>query len=151
MLVFRPRRLRVLAWVMSLALCGLVVLGWTALPAHLRELFTVSQLLTLLGVLVVLELVIVSIAASYVRVDDHGLRLRNGLRSHVVSWDRVHKIMLRPGDPWALLLLRPADGTPFEVDLDAEKRQLMGIQANDGDASQRAVETLRSRLRLARS
>lgn len=149
-LVFRPRRLRALAVVMSVALCGLVVLGWLALPVHLREQFTLSQRLTLLALLGVLELVIVAIAASYVRADAVGLQFRNGLRTYAVGWDRVHKIMLRPGDPWGLLLLIPPDGGAFEVDLDAEKRQLMGIQGNDGDAAREAIEALRRRHRRAR-
>jgi hypothetical protein len=148
-LVFRPRRLRVLAVVMSVALCTVVVVGWFALPLSLRSTFTLSQRLTLLALLAVLELVMISIAASYVRADGDGLRMRNGLRSHVVPWSRVHKIMLRPGDPWAIVLLLPAGGGAFQVDLDAEKRQLMGIQANDGESSVRAVEALRQRHRRA--
>jgi hypothetical protein len=148
-LVFRPRRLRVLAVVMSVALCGLVAVGWLALPLSLRQTFTFSQRLTLLALLGVLELVTISIAASYVRADREGLRFRNGLRRHRVPWSRVHKIVLRPGDPWAIVLLLPDDGSAFQMDLDAEKRQLMGIQANDGDASRRAVDALRQRRRRA--
>jgi hypothetical protein len=149
-LVLRPRRLRILAVIMSLTLTGVVVLGWFALPQSLREAFTPSQLLTLLALLLVLLFIMVAIAASYVRADATGLRFRNGVRTHVVPWSRVHKIMLRPGDPWAIVLLLPDDGRPFEVDLDAEKRQLMGVQANDGDSSRRAVAELRLRHRLAR-
>jgi hypothetical protein len=149
-LVLRPRRLRILAVIMSLTLTGVVVLGWLALPQSLREAFTPSQLLTLLALLLVLLFIMVAIAASYVRADATGLRFRNGVRTHVVPWSRVHKIMLRPGDPWAIVLLLPDDGRPFEVDLDAEKRQLMGVQANDGDSSRRAVAELRLRHRLAR-
>ncbi len=148
-LVFRPRRLRVLAVVMTVILCGSVVVGWHALPLSLRDSFTLSQRLTLLALLAVLELVTISIAASYVRADRNGLRFRNGLRSHQVAWSRVHKIMLRPGDPWAIVLLLPEDGGAFEVDLDAEKRQLMGIQGNDGDAARRAVDALRRSHRRA--
>jgi hypothetical protein len=141
--VFRPRRLRVLAVVMTVLLIGAVVIGWFALPLTLRVTFTLSQRLTLLALLAFLELVLISIAASYVRADADGLRFRNGLRSHAVPWPRVHKFMLRPGDPWAVVLLLPDDGSPFEIDLDAEKRQLMGIQANDGESARLAVEELR--------
>lgn len=141
-LLFRPRRLRVLAAVGSVTLVGAVVLGWLALPLHLREAFTLSQRLTLLALLAVLLTVMAAIASSYIRADAEGLRLRNGLRRYSVPWDQVHKIVLRPGDPWALMLLKPSDGSRFEVDLDAEKRQLMGIQANDGEASRRAVRAL---------
>ena len=143
MLVFRPRRLRVLSVGASVTLTGVVILGWFALPLHLRESFTLSQRLTLLALLFVLVFIMAAIASSSVRADVDGLRLRNGLRRYEVPWSRVHKVMLRPGDPWALLLLKPSDGRPFEVDLDADKRQLMGIQANDGEASRQAVRQLR--------
>lgn len=147
---YRPRRLRILALVMSLALCVLVFAGWFALPLSLRLTFTISQRLTLLALLAFLVLVMVALASSYVRADETGLTLRNGLRRHVVSWDQVHKILLRPGDPWAVVLLKPLDGSDFEIDLDAQKRQLMGIQAGDGEAALRAVESLRRRHRQAR-
>ena len=87
------------------------------------------------------------LASSYVRADSTGLRYRNGLRVHAVPWARVHKIILRQGDPWALLLMTPADGQPFEADLDAERRQLMGIQRVDGKLATAAVNELRLRHR----
>jgi hypothetical protein len=85
---FYPRRLRVLAVVMSVALCGAVFFGWFALPTSLRATFTLSQRLTLLGLLAVLELVVVAIAASYVRADGAGVRFRNGLRSHSAACEQ---------------------------------------------------------------
>jgi hypothetical protein len=45
------------------------------------------------------------------------------------------------------VLLRPTDGRPFEVDLDADKQMLMGIIATEGAAARRAVEELRQRHR----
>jgi hypothetical protein len=142
-----PRRLRILVIIAVVALCTLTFVGWFALPRNIRQLFTVSQLLTLLGVLALLVGVIVGVAASSVRADESGLQIRNGLHSYQVPWGRVHKIIFRSGDPWAQLLLIPADGSEFKVDLDAEKRLLMGIQAVDGDRAQQAVEELRRRHR----
>ena len=141
----RPHRLRILVVIAVAALLILSAVFWIAMPSEIRALFTLSQRLTLLAVLGALVLIIVAAAASYVRADADGLRFRNGLRTHQVPWARVHKILLRRGDPWAQLLLTPADGGAFEVDLDAEKRQLMGIQAGDGVRAQQAVEELRSR------
>lgn len=141
--VVRPRRLRIIVLIATVALCSLTALGWFALPPNVRELFTVSQVLTLLGVLALLVGVVVGVAASFVRADETGLQIRNGLRRHQVPWGRVHKIIFRTGDPWAQLLLTPDDGTEFEVDLDAEKRQLMGIQTVDGIRAHQAVEELR--------
>ena len=131
----------------TLALCLLTAIGWFLLPEEIRVLFTLSQRLTLLCVLALLILGMVALASSYVRADLDGLRIRNGLRVHAVPWGRVHKIILRPGDPWALLLVRPEDGRPFEADFDAEKRQLMGIQAVDGRLAKAAVNELRGRHR----
>jgi Bacterial PH domain len=145
--VARPHRVRVIAIIATLALCLLTAIGWFLLPAEVRALFTLSQRLTLLGVLALLIVGMGALASSYVRADPNGLRIRNGLRVHVVPWDHVHKIILRPGDPWALLLITPADGRPFEADLDAEKRQLMGIQTVDGLLAKAAVNELRGRHR----
>lgn len=146
-LVIRPRRLRLVAVVIAVLLTSATLFGWFALPQEIRVLFTPSQLLTLLGLLAVLLLVMLSLAASVVRADRDGLRFRNGLRTHTVPWSRVHKVILRRGDPWAMLLLTPADGRPFTADLDAEKRQLMALQYGDGAAAQLGVEELRRRQR----
>ncbi|GAA2102394.1 hypothetical protein GCM10009841_18790 [Microlunatus panaciterrae] len=146
-MVFRPFRLRIVAVIFTVALVVLCAVGWVALPPHLRAGFTFSQLLTLLAILGFLVFAMITMAASAVWADADGLLLRNGLRRHRVEWSRVHTILLRPGDPWALLLLKPSDGRPFQVDLDAEKRQLMGIQASDGPRAVRAVEELRARHR----
>jgi hypothetical protein len=145
--VARPHRVRVIAIIATLALCLMTAIGWFLLPAEVRALFTLSQRLTLLGVLALLIVGMMALASSYVRADANGLRIRNGLRVHVVPWGRVHKIILRSGDPWALLLITPSDGRPFEADLDAEKRQLMGIQTVDGPLARAAVNELRGRHR----
>ncbi len=148
-IVFAPRRLRLVTGLIAVTLCAATVYGWFALPGEIRVLFTFSQRLTLLGVLGALLLVMIAAAASSVRVDGWGLKIRNGLRTHQIPWPRVHQVVLRPGDPWAFVLLTPADGTPFSADLDAEKRYLLAIQAHDGPYAQRAVAELRRRARAA--
>jgi len=146
-LVIRPRRLRVVAVIFSLALILMTLVGWLALPSDIRVQFTPSQLLTLLALLALLVGVMAALALSVVRADADGMQVRNGLRSHTVPWDRVHQIVLRRGDPWAFVLLTPADGSPFRADLEAEKRQLMALQYGDGAAAQMGVEELRRRQR----
>jgi hypothetical protein len=150
--MFKPRRLRVVGVVVALALVALTFYGWFALPREIRVLFTVSQLLTLLGFLAVLVLVVLGVAASSVRADADGLRVRNGLRVHHVSWPQVHRVVLRPGDAWAFALLKPADAPDetYKADLDTQKRYLVGIQAGDGAYAQEAVAELRRRLAEAR-
>jgi hypothetical protein len=136
-----------IAVVASLALCILAAIGWLVLPTDIRALFPLTHRLALLGILLFAIAVMAVLASSYVRADGSGLRIRNGLRVHLVPWEHVHKIILRPGDPWAQLLLKPADGRPFEADLDADRRQLMGIQAVDGPLATAAVNELRVRHR----
>jgi len=150
-LVIRPRRLRVIGIVAGAAVTVVMVVGWLALPREIRALFTPSQVLTLLGVLAVIVFGLATMAASYVKADEAGLRIRNGLRRYEVPWSRVHKILLRPGDPWAQLLVKPADGGAFQVGPDAEKRQLMGIQATDGATARAAVQELRRRQQVFRA
>ena len=145
--VFRPRRLRMVVIAATIGLLLVTAFGWWALPADIRALFTLSQRLTLLGLLVTLVGIIGAVASSSVRADAEGLQFRNALRTHRVPWSQVHKILLRPGDPWGLLLIKPA-GEVFRADLDAEKRMLMGIQAHDGAMAQAAVEELRRRQSL---
>ena len=143
--VVRPRTVRVITIIATVVLCAMTAVGWFLLPPEVRVLFTVSQLLTLLAILALLIVGMVALGSSYVRADSTGLTYRNGLRVHTVPWARVHKIILRPGDPWALLLMTPPDGQPFEVDIDAERRQLMGIQRVDGKLATAAVKELRLR------
>jgi Bacterial PH domain len=150
-LVIRSSRLRLIGVVTSVLLTALALLGWFALPPEIKALFTPWQRIALLGILAVIIFLLATMAASYVKADSTGLRIRNGLRRHDVPWSRVHKILLRPGDPWAQLLLKPAGGGRFEADLDAEKQALMGIQTTDGAPARAAVEELRRRLRSSRA
>ena len=146
--VFKPRRLRVVGGVVAVALVALTFYGWFALPREIRVLFTVSQLLTLLGFLGVIVLVVLGVAASSVRADADGLRVRNGLRVHHVPWARVHRVVMRPGDAWAFALLIPdgAADASYTADLDTQKRYLVGIQSGDGAYAREAVCELRRRL-----
>lgn len=147
---YRPRLLRLVAGVATGGLLLLSFIGWFGLPEVLRAQFLPSQIATLLAILAFIIGFIWALAASYVRVGPAGIRFRNGLRTHEISWSQVHKVLLRPGDSWALLLIRPTDG-PMESDLDAERRHLLGIQAGDGAAARGAVDDLRRRLAESRA
>jgi Bacterial PH domain len=145
--VARPRRVRTIVIISTFAICVLAVIGWLLLPAEIRLLFPLTHRLSLLAIWALLIAIMVALASSYVRADAQGLKIRNVFRVHHVPWGRVHKIILRPGDPWAQLLLKPVDGQPFEADLDADRRSLMGIQAVDGPRATAAVNELRLRHR----
>ncbi|WP_152364785.1 PH domain-containing protein [Microlunatus speluncae] len=141
--VLRPFWLRIIGWALAAAFVIFVVVGWFAFPASIRALVTPFQLGTLITILAALIVMIILATICSVTADGEGLRIRNGVRVHNVGWDRVHKIILRRGDPWAMALLRPVDGSPFDDDLDAERVQLMGVQGHDGDRARQAVTELR--------
>lgn len=136
-----PRRIRIVGTIMSSALVIMVVIGWIAMPENLRATFTPFQVITLLAVLFVIIGLIAGIALSVVRADDEGLTVRNGLRTHRISWSQVLRVSFRDGDPWAALLINSAD--------DPDRLMLMGIQRNDHERADRAVAELR-RLHAAR-
>lgn len=140
---YRPHRLRITAIITSVVLAGLYLVGWFALPGAIRALVTLSQRLTLLAILAVLVGALWAIAASSVRADASGLRIRNGLRTHRLAWPEIRGFSLRAGDPWAFVGLDP-DG-------DVERRAMLGIQAGDGERAQSAVADLRVRLAAART
>lgn len=130
-----PRVLRLVGGILSAALVVMVIIGWIALPAHLRALFTPSQVITLLAVLAALVGVIWLVAGSSVRADADGVTVRNGLRVRQFGWPLVRRVLFRPGDPWATLLV----GDPE----DPVRVQLFGIQRSDGDRAVNAVTQLR--------
>jgi hypothetical protein len=130
-----PRKIRVVGGIFSAALVIMVIIGWAALPAHLRAQFSAFQLITLLAVLVALIGVIGLVACSTVRADAGGVRVRNGLRVHQLGWDQVHRVVYRSGDPWATLLIGDPD--------DPHRVVLLGVQRSDGERTDRVVTGLR--------
>ncbi len=144
-ITLRPRRLRIVGTSIIILTVAVFAAGWFALPAHIRAQMTLFQALTLLLMLATVPAVILSLTRSYVRADDQGLVLRNGWRTHHVTWQRVHKLLLRRGDPWGIVLLLPADGTGVQTDLDTEKRQIMGVQTSDGERAVRGMALLKAK------
>ncbi|QGN33190.1 PH domain-containing protein [Microlunatus sp. Gsoil 973] len=134
-LVSYPRRMRIVGSVFSGVLVAAVIVGWIALPPHLRALFTPSQVITLLLVLFVIIAVIMAVAMSTVRADHAGLEIRNAVRIHKIGWHQVCGLVYREGDPWPTLLINDRE--------DPDKIMLLGIQRTDHQRADRAVATLR--------
>ncbi|MFT4294986.1 MAG: PH domain-containing protein [Micropruina sp.] len=111
-------------------------LGWVMTPVHIRNLFTPIQILTLLLFLAIMVGMALALGLSYVRADDQGLTLRNGVRTHVVPWSEIKAFRYRDGDPWAFVVVRGV----------IEQRPLMGIQRSDRDLAEAHVADLRARL-----
>lgn len=146
---YRSNRLRFFVMVAALGLVALSFLFWVALPANLKAEFTLSQAVTLLIILGLFVFGLFVVGSGVVRADADGLSFRNGLSRHRYPWSRVHRVVMRPGDAWAQVLLIPTD-RPVEVAADLDHRMLMGIQKGDGAYAIAAVDDLNQRLTAAR-
>lgn len=135
MITYHPRRLRIVGAVFAGALVIVVIIGWIALPSHLKALFTPFQLITLLAVLVVIVGMITGLALSMIRADENGVVLRNGLSTRRYSWQQVHRVVYGSGDPWPTLHVGDPD--------DPRRQIVLGIQRSDGARATRAVQELR--------
>jgi hypothetical protein len=84
-----------------------------------------------------------------VKADADGLYFRNGLSRHRYAWSRIHRVVMRPGDAWAQVLIIPTD-RPVEVAADLDHRMLMGIPKGDGAYATEAIDDLNRRLKASR-
>lgn len=110
-----PLRLRIVGVTLTVAVVVGTVVGWIALPTHLRAQFTPFQLATLVALLLAVLVVIGSVSFSYVEAGPKGLVFRNGLRTHRVTWDRVTRVSYRNGEPWASVWVMPGHPGPGET------------------------------------
>ena len=135
-LVFRPRAALVMASVLSVVLVGAAAVGWLALDPSIRAQFTALQLGTLAFFVLFMVGFMMSLGLSQVRTDAEGLTIRNGLRTHRITWPEITGLRFTEHDPWAYVLLA---GEP-------DRRPLMGIQRTDHARAEAMVKQLREML-----
>ena len=128
----RPLGVRLAALAMGVALTVTVVTIWLAFPPEVRAEFTLFQEGTLLLIGLILFAVGYALARCRLDLDEHGLTVVNGYRTHQFEWGQVVAISLRPGNPWAVLDL--SDGTSQPV---------MAIQGSDGPRARTQVRQVR--------
>lgn len=133
---FRPAAALRMGLSLSISLVAAAILGWVMTPQRVRDLFTPIQVATLVLFLAVMVVMALVFGLSFVTADDHGLRFRNGIRSHDVPWSEITAFRYRDGDPWAFVLVRS----------EVEQRPLLGIQRSDRDLADEHVAELRRRL-----
>lgn len=139
-----PRNLLFWALGFSVVLVALSAWGWVALGAEVRAQFTGFQIATLILFELVMIGLMMGLGTCTVTADAAGLRVRNGVRRHVLAWDDIAEIRYRHGDPWAYAI--HADDPD-----DPSRTQLLGVQATDGQRCRDAVAELRQRLAAHRS
>lgn len=135
MTTYRPIGARIVAYGVGAALVAVSVAIAMAMPAEV--VFTGSQVVTLLLILVGVLTVLHGIGRSYLKASDSGLEIRNGYRHHQVAWSEIRAIAMKRGAPWPTLVLKGPDERHI---------MLFAIQGSDGDAASRAVADLVSRL-----
>lgn len=133
---FRPASALRMGLSLSTSLVAAAILGWVMTPQHIRDLFTPIQVGTLILFLIVMVVMALVFGLSFVTADDHGLRFRNGIRTHDVPWSEIKAFRYRDGDPWAFVVVRS----------EVEQRPLLGIQRSDRDRAEEHVAELRRRL-----
>lgn len=133
-ITYRPFGARIVAVVAGASLVGITGMLWIAMDPDVRATFTWLQTATLLLFLAGVLAVLYGIARTRVRADGAGLRIRNGYRSHRLSWAQVVSISLPRGAPWALV--DAADGSVVAM---------MAVQGSDGARARTAVGELRAR------
>ncbi|HIT74057.1 MAG TPA: PH domain-containing protein [Candidatus Avipropionibacterium avicola] len=141
---WRPRVLIITAIGFSVVFIGGSVIGWFAFPPEIRAMFQPFQILTLLMILAVILVLLWLLARSWVGAEESGLVVRNPWRRRTLAWSEIRSVVLRPGDPWAVAVLRQEqpDGEPQTL-------MLFGLQGSEGEVTRRAVAELNQRVRSA--
>lgn len=114
------------------ALAVVAVFAWVGLDPKVRDWFTTSQRITLIGFAVLIALTFHALTRCKVIADQQGLTVVNGFRTRRFPWAAIVTIRLTQGAPWATLDL--ADGTAVPA---------MGIQGSDGARARHAVAEIR--------
>ena len=129
---FRPFGVRVAALIFGGALLGTVVAVWLSLPPEVQDSFTFLQRATVVVMGLAAFAICHGLSRCRIDVDDAGVTVVNGYRTHRFDWGQVVAVSLRPGNPWTVLDL--SDGTT---------QSAMGIQGSDGAKARRQVRQLR--------
>lgn len=124
---WRPRRARIIPYVLAVV----VVAGMAVLAVAMPSNWALGDRIGLVVIGLIIAWVLHVLARSRVTVDDRGLTVVNGLRTHEFEWAEVLGVSMAEGAPWPTLDV--ADGSVVAV---------MGIQASDGDRARRAVTEL---------
>jgi Bacterial PH domain len=126
--VFRPRRARVIVYVLAVAM--LVTLVWIAfaLPSGGEHRWGNESRASLVLLAVLFCLPLHRLAAVRVVTDDAGVTVVNVVRRHRLAWAQIVGVRLSQDDPWLVL----------DLD-DGEALQAMGVARSEGVAAQRAA------------
>lgn len=136
MRTFRPTGVRIISYGVFVLLVIVTIVIANAMPEEMA--FRPAETGTLWALLLTVLVLAHIVARSYVRADDQGLKIVNGVKTHHVTWDEVVLISMKPGAPW-----------PTLVTHDEREIILFGIQGSEGKSATDAVTWLRGHLERA--
>jgi hypothetical protein len=132
-LTFRPLGVRIAINAAGGVLLLVTLAMWFALPANIRDQFTVAQIVTVVGLGAMMYVGGYALARSRVVARADGLTVVNGYKTRRFEWNEVLAVQLRSGSPWAML--DRSDGTSGSA---------MGIQGSDGPRAVQQVREVRA-------
>jgi len=133
LLQVRPRKITILASIAAgLVIASMVVIGLLLRDTNEGVKFRTADQIGLIGIGLVLGGVIMTAARPRLRVDRHGLWIRNMLGEQFTPWPLVVRIAYPQSAPWAQVVMP-----------DDEVRALMAIQAMDRGRAVIALEKVR--------
>jgi hypothetical protein len=141
-LTIRPRRLRIIAWVLA----GLIVVAMVVVGLLLKQsnaggvTFRTADQLAMVGLGLIIATGVLIMTRPYVRADTAGLLVRNFGGAKRIPWQVVRSVRFSGAAPWATLELEDDDALT-----------LLAIQAVDGEAAAEATEALRQMLAESRT
>ncbi len=130
---WRPLGVRMASLIFGAGLLAICAMAWVGLDQEIRDVFTVPQRLTLLGLGLMIVAALHALSRSRVTAEADRVVVVNGYRRRVFDRHAVVAVSMGRGAPWATLDLD--DGSTVPV---------MGIQGSDGDRARVAVRELRA-------
>jgi Bacterial PH domain len=126
--VFRPRRARVVVYVMAFAMLTTLVWIAFALPSGGPHPWGTWSRVSLIALAVAICVPLHRLAAVRVVTDDSGVTVVNVVRRRRLDWAQIIGVRLSQDDPWLVL----------DLD-DGEAMQAMGVARSEGAAAQQAA------------
>jgi len=133
---FRPRGVRIAAYLFGGLLLAVSTVIWFSLPQNVRDQFTLFQRGTVTFFAVAACVAGQALARSRIEATAVGATVVNGYKSRHYDWNEIVSITLGGGNPWAKLDL--SDGTSVSA---------MGIQGSDGARAMTQVKQVRALVR----
>jgi hypothetical protein len=134
---FRPRRIRVVAWVAAVVTVAAAVGLAVALRGPIGEGlagFGTADRVALVGLGLIGAAALLSLTRPLVEADADGVRVRNVIGDHRLPWGVVRAIRFERGASWATLELQ-----------DDDVLGVLAVQAVDKQHAVEAVRALRAR------